>query len=96
MVEGSMPFEARTSSRGLAAPKGLDLPLLCSAVDATAPEDLGFNYEVMKEEISSEDADEYQGYLRRLMKNCFVICRRSEKLEKIICSVQIQNVSLPG
>jgi hypothetical protein len=44
MVEGSMPFEAKTNSRGLAAPKGLDLPLLCSAVDAAAPADLGFNY----------------------------------------------------
>jgi hypothetical protein len=43
MVEGSMPFEAKTNSRGLAAPKGLDLPLLGSAVDAAAPADLGFN-----------------------------------------------------
>jgi hypothetical protein len=45
----------------------------------------------MKAEVSSEDADEYQSYLKRLMKHTLfnfviVICRR---LEKIFCSIQI-------
>lgn len=48
IVDGSIPLDANTSSRGLAAPKGFDLapPDTGDPGPADCPVDFGFNYDM--------------------------------------------------
>jgi hypothetical protein len=66
----SIPLEAKTSSRGLAAPKGFDFEEECDASEAWARAERGFNYE--KETKGSAKSKDTAGHFERYAKfrNC--------------------------